>query len=223
MSEAQREQILEAVARGEVTPDEANALLKALNKPRPALWRWLFFPMEVLGTRTALLIGLVTAVGALTLSRFDVRFAGAISARHVAQDVPWHLALADLFVSWPLTALVFWLAAKLAGRRGRYLDQLAQVGVARLPLVTSMAVMVAFFVGHIPRDPVEATKMPALAWALVAGLVVGLPALAWFITLLVTGFRSVTGLRGGRLALTFIAALIVAEVIAMVLLLPIPR
>lgn len=50
---AERIRILEMVADGKISADDADQLLQAIRKPRPSLWQWLFHPLELLETRTA--------------------------------------------------------------------------------------------------------------------------------------------------------------------------
>jgi hypothetical protein len=223
VTSADREQILESVARGELSPEEGNALLKALQRPAPRWWRRVFAPMETLSLPTALGISLLAAGVAVALSRFGVRFDGALDTHLVHHDLSWATAAADLFVSWPLVALLFWAASRVA-RQGRLVDHLAAVGVARVPLVAAGAVA-ALLRDQLPRaeELVLEGGQPVLepgqlAAALFFGLVVALPMLGFFIVLLLTGFRTASGLRGARLAVTFIVTLVVAEVLSKLLL-----
>lgn len=213
---AGRERILESVARGEISPEDGNALLKALDRPRPPVWKRFFVPLALLSTRTALLVSVVVAVVSLVLSRLQVHFDGALDTHFGDSPIALHVAVLELLVWWPLTALVFWGASYLLAKQGRFVDFLNAVGLARIPLVAA-AVVLVFLADVMPRSPEEALEPGRLAYFVVYGLVVAVPLLAWSIAL-VTGFREASGLRGIRLALSFVGALLVAEVLSKVVL-----
>lgn len=210
---ADREQVLESVARGEITPDGANALLKALDRPRPPFWKWLFMPLQLISTRTAMMVSVAVAAVALVLSRFQIHFDGFLDTHLGRSPISFGIAALELLMSWPLPALVFWGASRVVAKQGRFIDFLNAIGVARLPLVVS-GVALAFFADVMPRTAQEALERGRLVYSLVFGLVFAVPLVIWCITLLVTGFREASGLRGGRLALSFFAALVVAEVLS---------
>lgn len=214
---AERERILESVARGELSPDQADALLKSLSSPRAPRWKWLFSPLELVSTRAALIASSLVAVGALVLSRFSIHLDGALDTHLGSGPVPPAIAALELIVSWPLVALVFWATSRLIAKQGRYVDFLNAVGLARVPLIVS-AVALVFFADVMPRTPEQALEQGRLVYSVVFGLVFAVPLMIWFITLLVMGFREASGLRGIRLALSFLAALIAAEVLSKVVL-----
>lgn len=217
--DVERERILHAVARGELSAEEGDRLLVALARPAPPLWRRLLFPTEHLSTAAALGLGAGAAAVGLLLGLFHVRFDGALDTHYTSGPVALGVGLSDLLVSWPLPALLFWIAARLFARRGRFVDHLAAVGVARIPAVLSG--MVIAVLGPLmpppPRVvPGEAITLELGAYVVPALLIAAgtLPFLVLFITLLVTTFRTASGLRGPRLALAFIPALLLAEVLS---------
>lgn len=214
---AERERILESVARGELSPDQADALLGSLSRPRVPFWKWLFSPLELVSTRAALIASSLVAGAALVLSRFAIRFDGALDTHLHGGAVPPPVAAWDLLVSWPLVALVFWATSRLIAKQGRYVDFLNAVGLARAPLIVS-AVALTFFADVMPRTPEQALEPGRLVSTVVFALGFAVPMLIWFITLLVTGFREASGLRGIRLALSFLGSLLVAEVLSKVVL-----
>ncbi len=226
--EQERERILQAVAQGELSPEEGDRLLTALSRPRISLWRRLLFPTEHLSTATALGLGAGAAAVGLLLGLFHVRFDGALDTHHTSRPVPFGVGLVDLAVSWPLPALLFWGAARLFARKGRLVDHLAAVGVARIPAVLS-GVVIAVLGPLMPPPPTvvpgEAITLELGAWVMPALLIAAgtLPFLVLFITLLVTTFRTASGLRGARLALAFIPTLLLAEVLSKVALLAASR
>ncbi len=211
----EHQRILEMLAAGKLAPAEAERLLAALRRPRPRLDRWLFQPLELLPTHIALLVGVAAAAAGLLLSLLRIRFDGALDLHLVDAQVPWSVALVDHFLAWPATALVLWGAARLVARQGRFVDFLAAVGVARVPLVLAAAL-----VGGVGArfDQVDEGAVPP---AVVVVALLTLPFVAWFVALLVTGMRTAAGLRGARLAAAAVGGVVAAEILTKLALLAI--
>lgn len=199
-----RQRILEMLAEKKITVEEAEELLAAI-RPRRPVQGWLLRPLERFDTRTALVVSAVTAVLQLLVSRLNVRFDGALDAHLSPVEVSWPTALLDLALAWPLVALVFWAAALLVARQGRFVDFLAGVGVARIPLVATGAIAGALRSALLP---VQAGQLnPAIV---IFGLV-SVVLVVWFVALLVSGLRTASGLGGVKLGLTTFGAIILAE------------
>lgn len=208
-----RNRILEMLSDGKISPDEAEQLLAAVRGPSESFWSWIFRPMDRLQTPVATSIAALAAVAQLVIALvFHMRFYGALDSQPARDTVGWASAWVDLAVAWPITALIFFASARLFARQGRFVDLLAMVGVARVPLVAAGAMVGA------NRELLFRSAEAAARGEVSAGLIViALAATvlsAWFITLLVTGLRTASGLRGGRLALAFLAALVAAEAIS---------
>jgi hypothetical protein len=120
-------------------------------------------------------------------------------------------------VAWPLAALLLWLASLLAGRRGRFIDFLGVIGVARVPLVISALPLAALIL--IDPPPVwQPGQVPQFQPAVVALSMLALVGVAWFVVLSYRGFVVASGLTGARRWGTFIAAALAAEVSSKMLL-----
>jgi len=183
--------------------EDVEQLLAAV---RPSPVRATRNPFERWSGEVTSLVGLFVAAGGLATSRLGIRYDGALDLHYAGKPVPFGTALLDQFVAWVVTAAVLWGAARFVARHVRFVDMLGGVGASRLPAVIA-AVPLAFLIPLIPRDPTK-PNLAVLALVLVALAGAGLQ-----IFLLVLGFRTASGLRGGRLAGTFIAALLGAEVI----------
>jgi hypothetical protein len=210
----EREKILDLVATGQLSPADADRLLKRADaKPRRDLVAWLFDPAERLGTDRALLVGLAAVILGGLLARAGIRFDGALDSHDTAGPVPWTLAVADVLVAWPLTALVFWLVSFLVAKQGRLVDHLAAVGVARVPAVLTGAVLVlasALF----PRPEIVPGKIPDVHPLWLAFILLSIPFVVWQVALLYRGFRTASGLRGLRCAAAGVAAIVGAEIVS---------
>ena len=132
--------------------------------------------------------------------------------------VPWGTALYEQLLAWPVTALVFWAIARPVAGQGRFVDFFAAVGVARLPLLPMAAILLA------TRDASAQAlagllegQMPSVGF--VAMTLASVPFAVWFVALLVTGLRTASGLRGGKLAWVAVGAIVAAEILTKVALL----
>ncbi|MBI5546653.1 MAG: hypothetical protein HY901_22450 [Deltaproteobacteria bacterium] len=209
-----REQVLEMVAKGEISPEEANGLLKKLERPRKAAWRTLLDPLSRASTPVSLAASSLFAVGGLGLSRLGIRFDGAFDLHLGAQPVPLWTALADQVVAWPVLAAVLWGAARLLAGQVRFVDFLNGVGLARGWLLVTAAALLPF------ADRMARLTPPAIDPSSVAVLVaIALPGTGLFFTALTLAYRTASGLRGARLAFSLVGALLVAEVVSKLLLL----
>ncbi len=205
-----REQILEMVSSGKISAVEGDDLLKALEVPRRSRWRALVNPFEKLTTARALALGFMAAVAGVILSRWRVRFDGALDVHVVRAAVSLRQALIDQLVAWPLTSLLLWLGALPLARQTRPADVLANVGVARLPLLWVAAVAI-LTTPYLPANPAQAMSAPG---PLILLTVLTIPALVWAVALLYNGFSAASGLAKARGAVLFTALLIAAEVVS---------
>lgn len=208
-----RNRILEMLSDGKISPDEAEQLLAAVRGPSESFWSWIFRPMDRLQTPVATSIAIFAGAMQLVIALvFHMRFYGALDSQPARDSVGWAAALIDLAVAWPITALIFFATTRLFAKQGRFVDLLAMVGVARLPLLAAGAMVGAN--RELLFRSVEGSargEVPAGVIIIALGATV---LAAWFITLLVTGLRTASGLRGGRLALAFLAALVAGEAIS---------
>lgn len=189
--------------------DEADAarLLDAVRaptetEPRRSVWQ---DPFARYGGEVTTAVGVLVAALGVFVSRFQIRFDGALDVHTVSVPVPLRVAILDQLVAFPLTALIIWAVARVAARRVRFVDMLGVVGLARAP-----AVVLALPLGLFASRSTSGTAMtPALAVMIVGALA----ALGAQIYLLVTGFRTASGLRGARLTWLFIGGLVLAEIV----------
>jgi hypothetical protein len=155
---------------------------------------------------TTSLVGAVVALAGFATSRLGVRYDGALDLHVSPATVPIDVAVLDQVLAVGLASLVMWAAARFVSR-ARFVDVLGAVGVSRAPAVL-IAVPLALLVPLIPHDYTKTNTTVVLAIALLG--LAGVVAQVW---ILVLGFRTATGVRGGRLALTLIGGLFAAEIL----------
>jgi hypothetical protein len=172
----------------------------------------IFRPFDRLSTGASLAVAAGGGFVALLVAwGLDVRFDGVLDA-HLASRVDLLQALVDLAVAWPLLAAAMWLGGRSLRSRGRLVDYLGAVGLARWPLVLS-ALILALLIDRPARDALAAMQLPSPGILLLLVLVT-IPLVVWFVALLYQGYRTASGLRGGRLVASFIVVLVVAEVVS---------
>jgi hypothetical protein len=203
-----QEEVLQKVASGELSADQANSLLAAMPPKRSRL-RALLNPLDAMTIGQALLLGAIAGAGGIALGATGVQFDGALDM-HLTPHVPaLTTRLLQLAVSWPMTALVFWLGTRVLRRPARAIDFLAAVGVARVPSVLGAGVTVLL--------PVPRAEAEAMRWVhehpvqLALLVIVSMPFLAWQVVALHNGVKTAAGLSGKRFTTAFALLLVAAE------------
>jgi hypothetical protein len=206
-----RDKVVALIESGRVSPEEGQRLLDALDDERRAPgWRVLFDPFEGLSTAHGLLVVALGVALQIVGSRMGVRYDGALDV-HIASAPTWFMTFLELAIDLGLTTLVAWAAAFALASRPRAIDVLIAIGIARVPLVIVGLPLVALL-----PDP-ETLRQQALSadlswvYGLVAVLV--LPAIVWSFVLWFRGYRTATGLAGGRLWGAFFGSILVAELL----------
>ncbi len=220
MSDANKK-VLEMVEQKKITAAEGDALLAAMRADGRFAPRLLVDPYERLTTGTMLAVGAIAAVlSAVAAVALGIRYDGFLDLHGPMGAVSAALAIAEQAVAWPLSAAVLWLVALPFARGARAVDFLAVTGFVRLLyLVFGAAIaLVAPAPEALAGVLRHATTSPALVLgdlaSMIPVIVVGLLLAGWSITMLVFGFRHASGLRGGRLAGAFVAALVAAEIVS---------
>jgi hypothetical protein len=205
------ERIKELVRARGIEGAEAEDLLASVRPAAPPKSKNVF---ERFSGEVTSVAGVVIALVAIGVSRMNVRFDGALDMHVTKTSVPLGVALCDQLVALPLTAVVMWIAARVAAStsRVRFVDVFGVVGVARF-LSVLFAAPIALLTPHIPSD--AGAKPTAALWIMI---VLAIAMVAVHIVLLVQGFAATSRARGGRLATFFVIGLLVAEVASKVVL-----
>ena len=205
-----KERILQMLASGKINSDEANKLLDAITERRVSKFKIFFDPFDKLTVGLGIALSILFATLSILLSKFNIRYDGALDLHIVDRKVLFLEAFFDQFVAWPCTALVFWIITIKYAKGGRFIDFLMGVGVARFPMLLGgfMGAMISLlFSGIISKRSV-----------LLLSVAFVIPCCVWFITLLFFSFKTASGLSGLRLTVLFIVSLVVAELLSINLL-----
>lgn len=209
------EKVLAMVAAGTVSATEGERLLDAAKSaPHKRSWRVLFNPWGHLSSAPLWALAFAAVLACAGLALLGVRFDGALDI-HLLPATGMEIAI-DLGASWVLPALVFWLVSVAISRRGRPLDFLQAVGVARWAAVLSAALLwvlvpepqtLVALAQTQPQDP----RLLMVAFAVLPGAI-------WHIALLYKGFCHASGLFGRRAVIAFVVALCTAELLSKLML-----
>jgi hypothetical protein len=199
-----REKVLELLADHRITAGEADTLLSAMEKRPGRRWRTVLNPTERVPAGLAAALTVVPLALQVLAERAGVAYNGALDLHARGSANSWHQLVLNLLVTFPLLTLVLLSAARVAGKPSRLIDMAAVAGLSRWPMSAAGILLVPLALGGIER-----LKHPGVMDVVL--VVATLPLFAWSITILCLGFRTVSGLRGGKLAWAFVGALVVAE------------
>ncbi|MCP4675732.1 MAG: hypothetical protein GY854_09545 [Deltaproteobacteria bacterium] len=216
--------VLSMIEDGKISPNEGKALLEAMKNNRGFSLMFLFDPFSGIPSAHAIVIALIAAVGSVVVSVFmNVRFDGFLDI-HAAHSVSVSTAVVDVAVDWLLSAIVLWLCVLPFKGRGRVIDFIASLGVARVVLVFCAAAIA--FLSPAPEVLHEmaqkSVSTPSVDTSQVMSLipiaVVSILFVAWFITLLVFAIKHASGLSGGKAAGAIVVGILVAETVSKIVL-----
>jgi hypothetical protein len=220
-----RKRVLDMIEQGRITSAEGGALLRAMSGDRKLRFRTLFDPYERIGTVASLIVGLAAAVASAAAAvHFDIRYDGFMDLHMGTGSVSPATAAIDQLVALPVSALILWLVALPFSRNSRFVDFLSTLGVARVlqlagGVVLALTTPDPSVLEKMARDPLTASgELVGMLPMIVAAVVL----ISWFIAALVFAFRHASGLRRGKLAVAFVAAILVAEIVSKLVLLVMP-
>jgi hypothetical protein len=200
------QRVLELLARGQITGDEADSLLANMRSQR-GTWHRFTHPFERLRLGYAWLLGCGAAVCGLLLGELGIRFDGGLDLHLRASAVPWSARLGDLVASFPVFAAVFWIGLRTMTKQVRLIDVIAAVGLARVSYMPTAALLA--LIGAPPSNDGHASPIQTAGLALVA-----LFGLVWLVTWLCTGIRAASGLTGTKFSVAFVSLTLVAELVS---------
>ncbi len=196
------------VQSGRISKADARRLRDAMDGR--SRWQVLLDPLDTLSPRAAWTVSALVVLLSLGLAQLGIRFDGALDLHGAGPRVSWAWSLFDQVNALGVTALVLWVASLIASRRGRLVDTLQAVMIARVPLLVSGVVLV---LARPYTSKMIANPGPDASLAILLMTLVSLPFFVWFVVLLYRGLATSAGIRGARAAVVFTIGIIVAEVI----------
>ncbi len=188
---------------------------------------WFFNPFIYIAGAQALLLGLLAilasgVLGFLSRTHFD-----GVLDLHTGRAAPLSVFLLEGAINWLTLAVVLLIAGKIVSRTAfRAIDVLGTQALARWPMLIAATAclapgyqrVTAIIAQQLVSGGLASGKFPSLntADAVVAGLVllVIILCVIWMVALMYRAYSICCNVKGAAAAVSFIAALLVAEVIS---------
>jgi len=195
-------------------------------KPKNRLSQWLFNPFQFIAGFKALLIGLAIItiagfVGSLSNTHFD-----GVLDTHTGQQAPLWFFLAEGLIDWLSLAVPLFIFALFISRSSlRIIDVFGTQALARWPaLLTALAMyppanqrITEYFMTQLTRTATETTISPVDVTTFIIAMIVTLLVIIWMIALMYRSYSVSCNVKGPKAVGTFIAALIIGEILSKVL------
>ncbi|MDI1233093.1 MAG: hypothetical protein PSX81_02295 [bacterium] len=184
----------------------------------------LFNPFIKIAGAKALLLGLVLIIiGSVFASLFNARFDGLIDL-HFYKGVNVFQALFDQIIGLIVVAFVFFITALILGSKPRLVDLVGTFAYSRLPyvfapLLNITGVFLTFSNALQSIDPANPV-LPLSSSQLVSFVfltILSIVLVVWLVTLYFKAWKTCSNLKGNKLVLSFIAGLLIAEILTVYL------
>lgn len=188
----------------------------------PTLGAWLFRPFEYVAGARSLALGLAAILAAGFVGGLSGTYFDGVLDTHAGLAAPRGLFLGAGFVDWLSLSVVLFVLGKLASRTAfRPLDLLGTQALARWPtLIAALAALVPSFhrlsAGFAAQLPNPAPPdLPASDFAFGGlAIIVMVLCLVWMVYLMYQSYVVCCNLRSGKAASTFIAGLLLGEIVS---------
>lgn len=185
----------------------------------------LFNPFEKYTERQLLLFGTLAAlVGGVVAWLCNARFDGALDLHFTAEVTPLQ-TITDFLSRVGSLLLFLWIASRFVNRKTRLIDLLSTIIIAHIPyyiLPPFNCTGTIYGIGERLKEGMNAAQqlnwMPG-AGELVLLIVFGLLTIlmtVWSVALLFNGYRVATNAKGAKPVVLFIAALLFAEIVSLI-------
>ncbi len=182
-----------------------NELVGFLLNPFTRINSWKAFALSIL----------FTIAIAITGTYANVYFDGAIDV-HFSSNATFKTSINCLIIGLLSLVTTLSIAGYYLTRTIRLLDLLAAVALAKAPFLILALIALA---AKAPSTELL-LENPSAAFGSISFLIVmilSIPVLVWYLILLYNAFKSTTNARGVKVVPTFIAAILVAEIISKII------
>jgi len=192
-------------------------------KPNISLSQCLFNPFRILAGSRALFLGLViiliTAfVGSLSNTHFD----GVLDV-HTGQETPIWLFFAENLINWLCMVLFLLLSALIVSRsQWRFVDLVGTQALSRWPTLLTALVMLPdanrrfgeYLMSKLGQSGASATINSTDAIIFFIAAIIAVLMIIWMVVLMYKAYAVSCNVKGAKAIGTFIASLILAEVVS---------
>ena len=198
------------------------------NLQKRTLGQWLFNPFQFIAGGGTLLLGLIIMlVSAFLGSLSNTHFDGVLDV-HSGTAAPLWFFLTEVLIDWLCISIVLLIAGFIVSRSSfRVVDVFGTQALARAPyLISALALLpkgsirfTNYLVSKITQQvPAEAIKSTDILFFAV-GLIVVLLMIVWIVVLMYRAYSVSCNTKGGKAIGSFIAALIIAEILSKIVIL----
>jgi hypothetical protein len=195
-----------------------------------SVWTWLFNPFIYIAGGRSLLLGIVAILAAGFIGSFsNTQFDGVLDM-HSGKSSPLWLLLSEGLIAWLLLGIVLLIFGKIISRTSfRTLDLLGTQAMARWPTIISVLVLLPYPVQNAgkhfgtyimssianPSSAVLLTTADVILFILSTLVVVLM--ICWFVALAYKSYAVSCNVKGGKAIGTFIAGVLIAEILSIIL------
>jgi hypothetical protein len=179
------------------------------------IFSFMFNPFTRIAGWQAFGLGLVFVISMGVIGTYsNVSFNGALDA-HFVQHMTFISSLSLLAIDLISLILIMWITGLIISKGFRFIDILGTMTLAKAPLI-----IIAFagyfnttiFQNTIPKNPVE--MFQSISFIMI--MIVSLFSIIWNITLLYNALRISCDVKGTKLTIAFIIALVVSEAVSQI-------
>lgn len=179
-------------------------------------FRLLFNPFTRIAGLQAFGLGLIFVIlTGITGIYNNVYFDGVLDM-HIASDAAFSSSVFCIGISLVSLVMVMWVAGLITSKGIRFIDVLGTMTLSKAP---SLLMTIAGFFTSAPNID-EIMSNPYSVFQSVSFIIVTLlmiPITIWIVVLMYNAFKVSSGLKGTKLTVTFIIALLVSEIISKIL------
>jgi len=189
--------------------------------------KWLLNPFDFIAGWTSLIAGVVIiSLTALVCSLGSIHLDGAIDMHHGTEAVPLATAFAESLIDWLCIGIFFYIAGLIFSPSSiRPLDVFGTQALARFPVLINAGVLSLINAEKTEQyiewkfmhkgEAVEPSNFEWFSWVMIA--LVTIVIMIWMIVLMYRAYSVSCNIRGTKGVLSFIGALLVAEIISKIL------
>jgi uncharacterized membrane protein len=195
------------------------------NSQNRTLKQWLFNPFQFIAGGNALFLGLVIMLAAAFLGSLgDLHFDGVIDL-HIGKPAPLWFFIAEVLIDWLCLSIVLLIAAFFVSRSSfRIIDVFGTQALARTPYLAALLVIMPkgfnrfaeYLAAKGMQQPTAITIESTDVLLFIVGIVVVLSMLVWMVALMYRAYSVSCNTKGGKAIISFIAGLIIAEILSIV-------
>ncbi len=185
---------------------------------------WLFNPFKFIAGNKALWLGIGAMIITAVLCLFGKQHLDGVLDVHTGIITPSYLYFVEPVIDWLCLVLPLYLFGRIFSVSSiRFIDVAGTSALARYPMFFAVLLTIIFFPNQFnqAKDPLKfindiQTHPVLLAQILVLGLL-SVTFIVWTVALMYNAYSISTNLKGPKAAWSFIASIIIAEILSKII------